>query len=753
MRIKIDDQQALDFHASGKPGKLEIAPTKPLATQRELSLAYSPGVAVPCLRIQENPETAYDYTAKGNLVAVVSNGTAVLGLGNLGSLASKPVMEGKAVLFKRFADIDGIDIELDTENVDRFVDAVEVMAPTFGGINLEDIKAPECFLIEEKLKKRLKIPVFHDDQHGTAICVVAGLINAFDLTGRTFQKAKIVVNGAGAAAIACANLIKAMGLSDDQLVMVDRTGVIYKGRDNLNPWKERHTAKTNHRTLLDAVKGADVILGLSAKGAFTKEMIQSMAPQPIVFAMANPDPEITPEEVLEIRQDAIVATGRSDYPNQVNNALCFPYLFRGALDVRATEINEAMKLAAAEALASLARTDVHEDVTNAYGGREHTYGPQYIIPVPFDPRLISTIPPAVAKAAMETGVAKQPLTNLKAYEEKLRGRRDVSYASLTSILCRIKEQQKIIIFAEGEEDKMIRAAINFHAEGLGKSILVGREEVIQENAKAKGLKIPSDLQINNAKLCHENQEYIDFLYERLQRKGFLYRDCQRLIHQDRHYFSACMVALGHADGMITGLTRNYQGIFDSVSSVIDTEENAVVFGLSMLLAQSKTLFIADTAIHEYPSPEELASIAIQSAQKVRALGHTPRVAFLSYSNFGNPSTPYTESMRDAVDILDSLETDFEYEGEVSASVALNPQGCGLYPFNRLKGPANILVMPDLHSAHISSQLLSRMGGGIMMGPILVGLKKPVQIAQMTSTSSSDLVNLAILSAHQSLMND
>lgn len=750
MRIKIQDQQALDFHSQGKPGKLEIAPTKSLATQRELALAYSPGVAVPCLHIQKDAEKAYDYTAKGNLVAVVSNGTAVLGLGNLGGIASKPVMEGKAVLFKRFADIDGIDIEVDTEDVDQFVQAVQTIAPTFGGINLEDIKAPECFVIEERLKEALKIPVFHDDQHGTAICVVAGLINAFDLTGRDFKSAKVVVNGAGAAAIACADLIKAMGLPHDNLTMVDRSGVIYKGRSKLNPWKERHAIETDAHTLADALEGADVVLGLSAKGAITQDMVKAMHEKPIIFAMANPDPEITPEDVHAVRKDAIVATGRSDYPNQVNNALCFPYLFRGALDVRAEEINDAMKIAAAQALAALAREEVHEDVVAAYSGKEHTYGPDYIIPVPFDPRLLEAIPPAVAKAAMESGVAHKSLDDLEAYERKLRGRRDMSYASLSNILTAVKENPKTIVFAEGEEEKMIRAAINFHVDGLGKAILVGREDVIKANAKEKGFRLPKDLKIYNAKLSDHNQDYIDFLYEKLQRKGFLYRDCQRLIHQDRHYFSACMVALGHADGMVTGLTRNYTRIFDSVASVIDQEEGAIPFGLSILLAQSRTLLIADTAIHESPSPETLAKIAIQSAQKAKALGHEPRVAFLSYSNFGNPLTDHSAHIREAVAILDKQEVDFEYEGEMSAAVALCEDEQSSYPFNRLSGPANVLVMPDLHSAHISSQLLQKMAGGTMIGPILIGLKKPVQIAQMTTASASDLVNLAVLSAHHTL---
>ena len=747
---KIKDQQALDFHAQGKPGKLEISPTKSLATQRELALAYSPGVAVPCLRIQENPDHAYDYTAKGNLVAVVSNGTAVLGLGNLGALASKPVMEGKAVLFKRFADIDGFDIEIDTEDVDQFVQAVETMAPTFGGINLEDIKAPECFVIEERLKEKLKIPVFHDDQHGTAICVVAGLINAFHLTGRDFKTAKVVVNGAGAAAVACSDLVKAMGLPHDNLTMVDRTGVIYEGRSKLNPWKERHATKTKTRTLEEALKGADVVLGLSAKGAVTKKMVASMNDKPIIFAMANPDPEILPEDVHEVRSDAIVATGRSDYPNQVNNALCFPYLFRGALDVHAEEINDAMKIAAAEALAELAREEVHEDVVDAYAGKEHTYGADYIIPVPFDPRLISAIPPAVAKAAMQSGVARKPIEDIAAYEAKLRGRRDVSYSSLSNILVQVKENPKRIIFSEGEEEKMIRAAINFHADGLGHAILVGREDVIRANAKAKGFRLPKEVKIYNAKLSDHNQDYIDFLYEKLQRKGFLYRDCQRLIHQDRHYFSACMVALGHADGMVTGLTRNYTRIFDSISSIIDAEEDAAVFGLSILLAKSRTLFIADTTIHESPSAETLAKIAIQSAEKARSLGHNPRVAFLSYSNFGNPTSAHTETMRQAVAILDQQNVDFEYEGEMSAAIALQSNESDLYPFNRLSGPANVLIMPDLHSAHISSQLLQELAGGTMMGPILIGLKKPVQIAQMTTASASDLVNLAVLSAHHTL---
>lgn len=742
------DQEALDFHIKGKPGKLEINATKSLATQKDLSLAYSPGVAIPCIKIKENPQDAYKYTAKGNLVAVVSNGTAVLGLGNLGALASKPVMEGKAVFFKRFADIDGFDIEVDTENVDEFVNAIKLIAPTFGGINLEDIKAPDCFIIEERLKKELDIPVMHDDQHGTAIVLVAGMINALHLTGREFGTAKIVINGAGAAAIACGNLLLKMGVKSQNLIMADSKGVIHKGRSNLNEWKQKFAVETELRTLEEAAKGADVLIGLSVKGAFTKPMVKSMNKKPIIFGMANPNPEITPDDVKEVRSDAIIGTGRSDYPNQVNNAVCFPYIFRGALDIKATEINDEMKIAAAQAMAKLAREGVHEEVTAAYGGREKSYGPEYIIPVPLDPRLISAIPVAVAKAAIKSGVALDKERDLKTYEQELRARRDITYSNLISVCQELKKLDKKVVFAEGEEDKMIRAAISFAGDDLGTAILIGQEDIIKKKVKESGFSLPDKVEIHNAKLSEYNEEYTNLLHERLQRQGYLYRDCKRLINRDRNFFGAMMVTMGHADTMVTGLTRNYSGALDNVSKVINQKPGDCIFGLSILVLKNRTVFIADTTVNDKLTPEMMAKMACQCAKKARDMGHTPRVAFVSYSNFGNPLREHADHIRAAVKVLDQKEVDFEYEGEMSVDVALNEKNKEFYPFSRLTGPANILIMPDLHSANISYKLLQCMGEATLIGPLLMGFEKPVQIANMTATAN-DLVNLAILSANMS----
>ncbi|MBT5540323.1 MAG: NADP-dependent malic enzyme, partial [Alphaproteobacteria bacterium] len=742
------EDEALALHSSGRPGKLEISPTKPLTTQRDLSLAYSPGVAIPCLKIAENNDCAYDYTAKGNLVAVISNGTAVLGLGDLGALASKPVMEGKAVLFKRFADIDGIDLEVDTRDVDEFINSVKHLGPSFGGINLEDIKAPECFIIEDKLKEIMDIPVFHDDQHGTAIIALAALINGLDLTNRSIEKTKFVLNGAGAASLACVELIKNYGALSKNITIVDRTGVIYKGRkEGMNPWKETHTIETKDRTLLDAIDGADVFIGLSAKGALSKDMVKKMAKNPIIFAMANPDPEITPEEVQSVRTDAIVATGRSDYPNQVNNVLGFPYIFRGALDAHAKTINEEMKIAAAEALARLAREDVPDEVAAAYSGRRLQYGPEYIIPVPFDPRLIATISSAVAEAAMKTGVARRKIKDLSKYQAQLNSRLDPMAATLQLIFESVKANPKRIAFAEGEEDQMIRAAIAYSSGGYGEAILIGRDDVIQHKLSNLGLKLPKGVTIHNAALSEANEKYIEFLYKKLQRKGYLQRDVQRMVHQDRHIFGSCMVEFGHADGLITGLTRSYPVIFDEIQSVFEPKSDREIFGLSLFVNQHRALFISDTTIHEIPTSEQLANIAIQSAQKVRELGHEPKVALLSHANYGNPARNYSERVRKAVEILDQRKVDFEYDGEMTADVALNPQVRSLYPFCRLKGEANVLIMPTLDAAHISSKLLRNIGQGTLIGPLLVGLNKPVQILQRGSTVS-ELVNLAVLLAHE-----
>jgi len=747
---RVTDEEALLLHSSGRPGKLEITPTKPLTTQRDLALAYSPGVAVPCLRIAEDPSLAYDYTAKGNIVAIISNGTAVLGLGDLGALASKPVMEGKAVLFKRFADVDGIDLEVDTRDVDEFINCVRFLGPSFGGINLEDIKAPDCFIIEERLREMLDIPVFHDDQHGTAIIAAAGLINACDITGRNIKDIKMVVNGAGAAGIACAELFCTVGVQRENIILCDTKGVVYRGRTNgMNQWKSSFAVETDKRTLEEAVAGSDVFVGLSAKGAMTQAMVKSMAAKPIIFALANPDPEITPEEVKAVRNDAIVATGRSDYPNQVNNVLGFPYLFRGALDVRATTINETMKVAAAKALAALAREDVPDEVDAAYSGRRLRYGPEYIIPVPFDPRLIVTIPAAVAQAAMESGVARKPIVDLSGYRHSLRTRLDPTADSLELILEKVRTNPRRVVFAEGEEERTIRAAMAFRSGGYGTPVLIGREEVIREQLTAMGQPNVA-FEIHNARLSDANRRYSDHLYRRLQRKGALLRDCQRMVNQDRNVFAACMVAQGDAHAMVTGLTRSFGVAFEEIRRVIDAKVNEPVFGLHVFVTRNRTVFIADTTVHVRPDGATLADIAIGAAAKARQMGHEPRVALLSFSNFGQTPHPNTDPLREAAAILDKRRVDFEYDGEMSADVALDYTLMKrVYPFSRLSGPANVLIMPGLHSANISAKLLSKMAGGQMIGPLLIGLEKPAQIVSMGSTVN-DIVTAAALAAHDSL---
>ncbi|RKQ68654.1 NADP-dependent malic enzyme [Oceanibaculum indicum] len=747
---RITDEEALAFHSAGRPGKISIAPTKPLTTQRDLSLAYSPGVAVPCLHIEKDPRLAYEYTSKGNLVAVISNGTAVLGLGDIGALASKPVMEGKAVLFKRFADVDSIDLEVDTKDVEEFINAVRFLSPSFGGINLEDIRAPECFIIEQRLREEMDIPVFHDDQHGTAIIAAAGIINALHLTGRDIKKSRMVINGAGAAGIACAELVKAMGMPHDNVILCDTKGVIYKGRSaGMNQWKSAHAAETKARTLTEALEGSDVFFGLSAKGAVTQDMVKKMADKPIIFAMANPDPEITPEEVREVRPDAIVATGRSDYPNQVNNVLGFPYIFRGALDVQASEINDQMKIAAAEAIAALAREDVPDEVDQAYSGRRLRYGPEYIIPAPFDPRLIVAVSSAVARAAMDTGVARKPIEDMRAYRNELSARLDPTAASLQRIFDRVAANPKRVVFAEGEEEQTIRAAVLFKNAGYGTPVLVGREDRVRATMAQIGLSDPGGIEVHNARLSTNNKKYTEFLYKRTQRKGALYRDCQRLVNQDRNVFAACMVASGDADAMVTGLTRSLAVCLDDITKVIDPQQGKRLFALAMVIAANRTVFIADTSVHELPSAEELADIAVQTAAKARALGHEPRVALLSFSNFGNPNREKAQRIREAVEILDRRNVDFEYDGEMSADVALNPELHKLYPFCRLTGAANILIMPALHSANISYKLMQELSGASVIGPLLIGLEKPAQIVQMGATVS-DIVNAAALAAHDAV---
>lgn len=745
-RPSFTDQEALDFHAKPVPGKLSMLPTKPMATQRDLSLAYSPGVAIPVLAIAEDEDLAYEYTSKGNTVAVISNGTAILGLGDLGPMASKPVMEGKSVLFKRFADIDSFDVELKTKEIDEFCTVVRNIGETWGGINLEDIGSPECFIIESRLREELDIPVFHDDQHGTAIIAAAGIINACHITGRELKDLKVAVSGAGAAGLSVAGLIRHLGVKPKNILMCDRDGVIYEGRsEKMDQFKSAFQVKTSKRTLEEAIEGADCLLGLSVKGAVTKEMVASMAKDPIIFVMANPDPEITPEEIKSVRDDAIIATGRSDYPNQVNNVLGFPYIFRGALDVRARGINEEMKVAAAQALAQLAREDVPDEVAAAYHGSRPVFGKEYIIPTPFDPRLISFIPPFVAQAAMDTGIARKPIEDMEEYRHALARRLDPAASFLQGIQTAARQEKKRIVFAEGEEPQVVRAAWTFQNQGLGKAILIGREAQVNRSMEQMGIP-PGSLEIVNARLSDNNADYTDYLYERLQRRGYLKRDAQRLINQDRNVFGSAMLAHGDADGMVTGVTRNYDVCLNDVMLTLDPLPDQAVIGMTMVINRGRTVFIADTSVTELPDGETLAAIAKEAAKGVKALGFTPRVAFLSYSTFGNPMGERSEKVRAAVNILDTCDDcDFEYEGDIAADVALNPMHKVLYPFSRLSGPANVLIMPAIHSASISSKLLEAMSRATVIGPILLGVEKPVQIASLGATVN-DLVNLATLAA-------
>ena len=743
---RITSEEALAFHLEPTPGKFEISATVPMTTQRDLSLAYSPGVAVPCEAIAANPETAYDYTNKGNLVAVISNGTAVLGLGNLGALASKPVMEGKAVLFKRFADVNSIDIELDTEDTEAFINACKLMGPTFGGINLEDIKAPECFIIEQRLKEEMDIPVFHDDQHGTAVICAAGLINALHLSGKKIEDVRIVLNGAGAAGIACLELLKSMGARHDNCIMCDTKGVIYQGRtEGMNQWKSAHAANTELRSLEEAMEGADVFLGVSVKGAVTPDMVASMADNPVIFAMANPDPEITPEEAHEVRMDAIVATGRSDYPNQVNNVLGFPYLFRGALDIHARAINDEMKIACAHALAQLAREDVPDEVALAYG-KALTFGRDYIIPTPFDPRLIHRIPPAVAKAGMDTGAARRPIIDMDAYELGLKSRMDPTASILRGINARARANQARMIFAEGDDPKVLRAAVMYQRAGLGKALVVGREDDVRAKLEASGMEdAVRELEVVNAANTQHLETYKDFLYGRLQRKGFDRKDIHRLASRDRHVYAALMLAHGHGDGLVTGATRKSAHVLERLNHVFEANAEAGAAGITALLHKGRIVFIADTLVHEWPDENDLANIAESGARVARHLGLEPRVAFVSFSTFGYPVSERAEKMHLAPEVLDRRGVDFEYEGEMTVDVALNAASQANYPFSRLTGPANILVVPARHSASISVKLMQEMAGATVIGPILTGLDKSIQICSSTSTAN-DILNMAILAA-------
>jgi malate dehydrogenase (oxaloacetate-decarboxylating)(NADP+) len=745
-RPSFTDDEALAFHAGDKPGKLEVLPTKPMATQRDLSLAYSPGVAVPVLRIADNPELAYDYTAKGNMVAVISNGTAILGLGDLGALASKPVMEGKAVLFKRFADVNSIDLEIDTKDVDAFINAVRYLGPTFGGINLEDIKAPDCFIIEQKLRELMDIPVFHDDQHGTAIISAAGVINAAHLTNRKLEDLKVVCNGAGAAGIACIELLKSMGVKSENVILCDTKGVVYRGRtEGMNQWKSAHAVETKARSLSDAMQGCDVFLGLSAKGALTPDMVRSMAASPIIFAMANPDPEITPEDAKAVRGDVIVATGRSDYPNQVNNVLGFPYIFRGALDVRATTINEEMKIAAAEAIAALAREDVPDEVAAAYRGARPVYGPDYIIPSPFDPRLISKVSSAVAEAAMKSGVAKKQIADLAAYQFQLSARLDPSAGLFQMVTNAVRAKPKRVVFAEGEEDCVIRAAAAFQNSGMGKAVLVGRPDVVKQGFRRAGI----DEKLLEIRVPHSAEAaapYIDALYKRIQRRGGLYRDAVRMVTNDRNIYAASMLKAGDADAMVTGVTRNYSNALADVRLVLDAPPGQRPIGMQVIFAKGRVVLIADTSVTEMPTAEQLADIAIQAAAAAKRFGLTPRVALLASSTFGFPRSERSERIIEAVQILESRGVDFEYDGEMAVDAALDKDRLALYPFARITDTANVLIMPAVHSASISTKLLQEMGKASVMGPMLVGLEKSVQIAPL-GAKMSEIYNAAVIAAY------
>ncbi len=746
-------KEALDFHSTGKPGKIEITPSKPMTTKRDLALAYSPGVASPVLEISKDPNLAYDYTAKGNLVAVISNGSAILGLGNLGATASKPVMEGKAVLFKRFADIDSIDIEVDSKNNEEIINTIRNISATFGGINLEDIAAPDCFIIEKKLKEIVDIPIFHDDQHGTAIITTAALINALNITRKSIKNVKVVVNGAGASALACTELFKKSGVKNENLIMCDRKGVIYKGRDNLDEWKSKHSVKTKFRNLAEAIKGADVFLGLSAKNALTKDMVKSMAKNPIIFACANPDPEITPEKVEEVRKDAIIATGRSDYPNQVNNLIGFPYIFRGALDVRAKTINEEMKVAAANAIANLARERVPDEVASVMGGVRPKYGKNYIIPSTFDPRLISVIPVAVARAAIKTGVARKKIKDFDLYAEQLKNRLDPSVTVMQGINSLIRKKQKKVVFADGEDENNLKAAIAFKNSGLGIPILVAKDELVKRKLKEIGYNENLDIEIVNSTNNQKRKKYTDYLFKKLQREqGLLERDCDKLIRNDRVIWSTCMVACGDADAMVTGNTRRYSSSLEKVSTVVDSRPGEIIFGLNLVVNRGKTVLIADTAVNEWPNSEQLAKIAISSSRIARLFGMDPKVAFLSHSTFGQPTTERTTKVREAVEILNKKKVDFKYDGEMQPDVALEEVFKELYPFSEIVGNANILVMPGLHAAAISFKIIKSMSRAKVIGPLLIGLAQPIEIAPLR-TSTSVILNLASVAAYSAEIID
>ena len=742
------DKEALDFHINGKSGKIEINSSKPLTTKRDLSLAYSPGVAAPVKEIAKNPDLAYDYTSKGNLVAVISNGSAILGLGNLGALASKPVMEGKSVLFKRFADIDSIDIEINNNNPDAIIETIKNIGGTFGGINLEDIAAPDCFIIEQKLKELLDIPIFHDDQHGTAIITTAALINALDISKKKIDKVKVVVNGAGASAQACANLFKSSGIKQENIIMCDSKGVIYKGRENIDQFKSAFAIDTKLRTLDEAMNGADVFLGLSAKDVVSKKMVKSMSKNPIIFACANPDPEIKPELIKEVRSDAIIATGRSDYPNQVNNLIGFPYIFRGALDVRAKEINEQMKVAAANAIALLARENVPDEVVSAYGGDRPRYGKDYIIPSTFDPRLISVIPSAVAQAAMESGVARKKIQDLELYKDQLTNRLDPTMSLMQGINAKVRKNPKRVIFAEGEDENMLKAAVEFGRNKLGTPILIGAEKRIKEQLKNIGLDENYKIKIVNSTDREKREKYVQHLYKKLQREGQLERDVDRLVRNERIAWGASMIACKDADAMVTGNIRHYAASIEKLKKVTDPRPGEEIFGMTMITLKGKTILVADTNVQDFPTPERLVKVSKSCVRVARLFGFDPKVAFLSHSTFGKPISKNTKHVRDAIELLKKEKVDFDFDGEMQPDVALNPIYQDVYPFSKIVGNANILIMPALHSAAISTKLMKVFGGGKLIGPLLIGLGSPIEVAPLRA-STSEILNLASIAAYSS----
>ncbi|HEY5673271.1 MAG TPA: NADP-dependent malic enzyme [Malonomonas sp.] len=736
-------QEALDYHSKGRKGKIEVITTKPCATSRDLALAYSPGVAEPCLEIEKDPAMAYEYTAKGNLVAVVSNGTAVLGLGDIGALAGKPVMEGKGVLFKSFADIDVFDIELNTKDSDELIRTVKLLEPTFGGINLEDIKGPECFYIEEELQKIMDIPVFHDDQHGTAIISAAGMVNALELTGKNINNAKIVVNGAGAAGIACANLAITMGIAKDNVILCDTKGVIYKGRtEGMNLYKERLAAQTDARTLEEAMVGADIFFGVSAKGALTAEMLKSMAKDPIVFAMANPDPEITPPEAKAVRSDVIIGTGRSDYNNQVNNVLCFPFLFRGALDTHASAINDEMKLAAVHALAALAKEAVPDSVRRAYAGEDIKFGREYVIPKPFDPRVLLHVAPAVAQAAMDSGVARRPIADMAKYIERLEAMQGRSKEIMRTMINKAKTDPKRLVFPEGDEEKILRAAQILVDEGIAKPILLGNEAEIR--AKIAEFKLDlTGVEIVDTATSAKRGEYIDALFEKRQRKGVTRAEAKGKIKNNRHYFASMMVDRGDADAVLAGINHHYPETIRPALEVIGRKDGlSKVHGVYMLVTKKKAVFFADTTVNIEPTAEEMAETAILTAEMARQFNVEPKVAMLSFSNFGSSDHPQCQKVKKATALVKQQAPTLLVDGEIQANVALDPELTATqYPFSQIKGDANVFIFPDLNSGNISYKLLSKLGEAETVGPILMGMKKPVHVLQR-GDDVSDIINMA-----------